>query len=336
MMTLKKSWGFRLLAATLCIALALCFVPVPLNAHAAEGGITVDTTSFTTVSTATDNVKVTYTRTPGNVLGSPLYVDRLNDASVWIQDSLVTTSSSQTGEARLLFGATKAGTYTLRLRMGNILTPDATSQNISVVVEKAQTLYDIGAKSHVGILKTGFLLGVNRPWFEVEKKISVTWPIESGIGSVDLQRNDGGKWSKVSSLSAYIGSTTGPVEEMSFVIRQTTAKTTTYRIYCAPTDYTTGGASETFTVSGKARTPGASLTAKGRQVSFKTTGATEGKVTFYDGSKKLKTVTLKHGVSSYTLPAKLKGTRTIKATFKPTGVYAGCYKSVSKSKKIRL
>ncbi|MDR1151645.1 MAG: Ig-like domain repeat protein [Bifidobacteriaceae bacterium] len=60
----------------------------------------------------------------------------------------------------------------------------------------------------------------------------------------------------------------------------------------------------------------------------------KGKVAFFDGKKKLKTVTLKGGKVSYTLPAKLSvGSHKIKATFQPKSKNV---KAVSKTKSVQV
>ncbi|MDR1294968.1 MAG: Ig-like domain repeat protein [Bifidobacteriaceae bacterium] len=60
----------------------------------------------------------------------------------------------------------------------------------------------------------------------------------------------------------------------------------------------------------------------------------KGKVAFYDGKKKLKTITLKGGKASYTLPAKLTvGSHKVKATFQPKSANV---KAVSKTKSVQV
>lgn len=60
----------------------------------------------------------------------------------------------------------------------------------------------------------------------------------------------------------------------------------------------------------------------------------KGKVTFYDGKKKLKTLTLKKGKATYKLPTNLKvGTHKIKAKFQPKSKKV---KAVSKTKSVQV
>jgi hypothetical protein len=325
------------LALVVIVAVAECFVLVPVPAHAATGGITTDKSTYTTIAVepkvivgfnAVPELGAVYADVKSGVLFSPV-----RSTFAW-----QTSGQFDIMESKIAY---PAGTYTFRLRQGdNAQDPAATSAEFTVTVTKARTTFNIGETSHVGTFyTTDSKWTKNQIYYEVKEKVTnADWAagISSG-NSIQLQRKDGSRWVKID--TGYAWDWSGSFTTASkWNIRQTTPAKTSYRLYVPTNDYVTGGTSDEFTISGKKRTPSFSLkystasqkynSSKRVKLTIKTRGSSAhtGKAVVYDGKTRIGSFTVKQGKGSYKLPKKLKrGTHKISVKFTATAEFKPFY-----------
>jgi hypothetical protein len=323
-----------LLALTVICAFTLTH-PVPVDA--AEP-VTIATGDLSATSTTTISPSITVpfnlTSTTQEVYGGSVQVQQYK-GGLWVKFSetyFSTDSDKKTisGEINLFKGvdAVEAGTYKLRLNVN--FDGGMYSKEFSVTTTKVTTTFNIGKIAHVGKFQSYYYSYLSDElYYEVKnKEISVTWPgYKNNGGNVHLQRKDGSKWVDITTTSTYAYESSY-TKALTVTIKQQTPAVKQYRLYVPANTYTTGGTSAIFKVSGKKQDP--KFTVKysatsqkykkaGVKITLKTKQSLTGKVTIYDGTKAIKTLTLKQGAATYTLPKTLKvGTHKIKAKFVAT------------------
>jgi hypothetical protein len=192
-----------------------------------------------------------------------------------------------------------------------------------------QVIIKIGETSHVATFHTSdHKYTSDTLYYDLTKEITVEAPTPSVSNSyylkAELERLDGNDWMPVDQKSTYYIYSDSS-EKFTFKIEQTTPATKRYRIHVPNAGLALENTSEEFTVSGKKQAPGLGVSFSKSSQKYKktpvtlditTTRAYTGKATVYDGSKKLKTVPVKNGKGTYTLPKSLKkGTHKIKVKF---------------------
>jgi hypothetical protein len=230
-----------------------------------------------------------------------------------------------------------------------------TAQREAHADELLQTTFDIGKTSHVAKFNRNDIK-VPSMWYEFDKEFSVTNPnLLGNVAFVYLDYWNGKAWEQLSSTTDTLGSeeTTG---YFTYNIRQETSATVRYRFRVEGDYRVTGGHSEEFTVSGVKQAPGLKVSVSPTTQKYKKTSAkvkirvtkeAEGKVTIYDGKKKLKTIKVNYRGfvnsfsakgSYYSLSKKLKkGTHKIKVVYAPTGDFKKFYKTqTSKVFKVKV
>ncbi|MDR1768712.1 MAG: hypothetical protein LBR32_09865 [Propionibacteriaceae bacterium] len=296
---------------------------------------------------------------PGTPMLGAIEVKRLLNG-MWVSyDSPLTfrVQTSDSGSADIFenMAAEKAGVYTFKLVESSL---GAESAPITVTISKMQTAFALSATSIKGeFTSTHKAKGKNTLYYAAETDTVVSWPCAPDeIGSpVTLQRLSSSKWVSEDQSEPALLPTDGNSTQ-TWAIKQKTAEATSYRLYVAPSDYVTGGTSDTFTVTGEQRSPKISVkysasTQRLNKTAVKMTvtakGLIRGKVRVYDGGKLLSTVTMSKGTASgetvtgkvtYTLPKSLKkGAHKIKVKFTPTAEYVGFYaQQTSKATKITV
>ena len=305
-------------------------------------------TSYTT-RTIYPDLKIPFAADPITALPFSLHADEKIGGN-WKELSGL-TYSAHTGDhylyatdiAQKQYGqwAHLPGDATYRLRQGTITAPDGVSPEFTVSYVKTPTTFVVGSaeKAHIITYR-------GKKYYEVKKKkIEVRFAKPyADTKRVSLQQQSGSKWIEKSYINLKSG-----VDLLATVdIVQTTA-ICKYRLFVPGDAYVTGGVSPTFTVSGKKQTPRFTLKYSASSQKYNRTGvkisvsmfsssARSGKITIYDGKKALKTMALKSGKATWTLPKKLKkGTHRIKVKYTPTRDDKTFYTSrTSTVKKIRV
>ncbi|MDR0518925.1 MAG: hypothetical protein LBG82_02555 [Clostridiales Family XIII bacterium] len=353
----------RFFAILVVAAVALAFSPISaLSAHAAGLAFAPGTpTEFTTYSIS-PKAEVTYTQSTGE----SVYVDKLIGGT-WADPATATWSQvgykygQQNGTVNVMGDNTiAAGTYTYRLRLGNINSPSEAIGPITVTVQKNQTTFDVGALSVGGTLvNKGYRNITNTVYYECEKDVTVSYAGASGFPVVHLERNDGGVWTDIAQRSVY-ASATSTSSTLTCTIRQATVAPTSYRLHVEGTEHVTGGYSQEFVVSGPKAAPGLIVKYNKTKQAYKKggvkldisiadNGAFEGKAYVYDGKKKLATLSVRSGYikgksvyyskgNKYALPKNLKkGTHKKYVKFVPSKDYGAFYNTQkSATKKIKV
>ncbi|MDR1767423.1 MAG: hypothetical protein LBR32_03160 [Propionibacteriaceae bacterium] len=241
-----------------------------------------------------------------------------------------------------------AGTWQFRLRIED---PVAVSAPYTVQLDAAPTTIGLGSTALSGsdvVFKSyHFDFTFNDPYYEAKKSFSVEFPTAVGeYANISLQRLDAGQWLEVSSYRSYVSTGSSGVSLEATITQNTPAKTS-YRFVVPATDWTTGATSDTFTVTGQKQSPSLSVSYSASKQKYKKSAVTltattkiahTGKITVYDGKKKLRSVTVNYSKAKYTLSKKLKkGTHKIKVKFTPSADYAPFFNSAtSKVKKIKV
>jgi hypothetical protein len=346
----------QLLIALLAAVVAACVVFVPTPVSAAET-INIGSASTFTTTAINPNAEVSFSGLTTSV--NTIYVQQSANG-VWSSfGSCKLSPSSTSGKVNLFDGKSPiaAGTYTLRLASDNNIPPAAWSPSVTVTVNKNPTSFVIGDTAHVGTFHVArYVYSSDDPYYAVKKDVAVNWIGDSSetVYAVEVQRKEGAEWKTIGSKSPGIWA--APTITATFDIEQKTPATTQYRFLVKEGNYVTGGVSGVFTISGKKQSPGLSVDFSkksqkykkgGVKVSIKTTGAKIGTAVIYDGSKKLKTLSITGGFikgkysessSFYTLSKKLKkGKHKIKVVFTAKAQYTLFYnKQTSKVTTIKV
>jgi hypothetical protein len=175
--------------------------------------------------------------------------------------------------------------------------------------------------------------------YTVKKSVSVTYPgvshpTEGYIKDIHLQRKDGGEWVTIDTQSKAGVGDTSIVASVTFSISQKTSASTEYRIHVPADNYVSETASDSFKISGPKQNSGLSVKYSAAKQKYNKSAVTltiktstknpllAGKVTIYDGTKKLKSIEIKEnstGSVKYKLSSKLKaGTHKITVKFTPS------------------
>jgi hypothetical protein len=272
-------------------------------------------------------------QSPDMTLTVQQYVDGL-----WIKYAEVSVTE-QSGRINLFDQRENefAGTYRFRLSVDNTVSPEVT-----VIIKKSPTSFNIGMKSQTGkFYTTGLIYSKNDLYYLLVKEIAVINLNDSLVSSSELylQRYDSSGWVTVSSYDVLQPK---EIERVSFSIKQSTPLAKQYRVYAPETNYVTGGTSEVFTVKGTKQSIGLTIKYSGKQrykksalkLTVKTSAANTGTAVVYDGKKKIKSIAIRYGEGTGKLPKDLKkGTHKFRVTFVPGGEYKGFYNSKSSAVK---
>jgi hypothetical protein len=350
----------RILAVLVIAAVAACFTLVPVEAHA-DNPFTLGSTAYTVASAADPELKISYNVSQAGMV----YLDEFKDG-LWVK-IMHDTPSSGSGTidvfgypfAEYFNDPHPAGTFKYRLRQGdNIGSPTAVSPDFTITYNKTKPQLDIGTTKHTGEFYTTSNPSSSSDIYYLlkDKSVNLTWI--SGkyeYGTVHIQRLDGSKWVNVDTFQRVQSNTATDTYKI-YRIYQYTSGTKSYRLYCPATEYTSEATSAVFTITGKKQSPGLSVKYSKKsqkrgsssrvRLTVLTKFAYSGKAVVYDGSKKLKTLTIKYGYikgkyaysSYYYLPKTLKkGTHKISVKFTATGVIKPFYKTqTSKVTKIKV
>jgi hypothetical protein len=194
----------------------------------------------------------------------------------------------------------------------------------------------------------------NTMYYRTEKEVNIQWlnteSLEGGVNTrIELECLDNGEWFPIQTSTKYVTKNQYTFSKK-FEIDQYTPNVTSYRVK-VPADGKINMAdvySPIFTVEGKKQTVGAVVKySKSSQrynkapveVTVSTTKAYSAKAEIYDGKKKLRTLTIKHGDPvTWKLPKKLKkGTHKISVKVTAMQEFAPFYEVYkSKTKKIKV
>jgi hypothetical protein len=351
----------RILAVLVIAAVAACFTLVPVEAHAAADTITIGKTSYTVESAAFPSLQIGYNASKTDYV----YLDEMTDG-LWVNvgDDYPSGGSGIIDVfedlGKYYHDPHPAGTFNYRLRQGDITNPTVQTAVFTVTYNKTQPVLDIGTTTkHTGIFYTSDSMysDSNTLYYYIEDKpVNLTWITGRGQnGTFIVQRLNGSKWVNVETITKYQDNTMA-TQTYKLDVKQYTSGTKSYRLYCPETVYTKAATSAVFTITGKKQSPGLSVKYSKKsqkrgsssrvRLTILTKEAYSGKAVVYDGSKKLKTLTIKYGFikgktsykSYYYLPKTLKkGTHKISVKFTATSVFKPFYKTqTSKVTKIKV